>query len=91
MAEFLDNNNSLIKEELLTYYHFRASVLKHIKDRMESLKNSIQASEYDYCTTAGQVMELESLNAFIKEHGRHTETSKIAESTEKTNPTNTTN
>lgn len=91
MAEFLDNNDNLIKEELLTYYHFRASLIKHINDRMESIKTLVELSEYDYCTIAGQIKELENLNAFIKEHGRHTETSKIAESTEKTNPTNTTN
>jgi len=83
MAEFLDNNDNLIREELLTYYHFRANIIKYIKDRMETIKNTIKADEYDYCTTSGQLMELESLRAFIKEHGRHTEISKIAESTNK--------
>jgi hypothetical protein len=91
MAEFLDNNDNLIKEELLTYYHFRASLIKHINDRMESIKTLTQSTEYDYCTVAGQIRELENLNAFLKENARHTEVSKIAESTEKTNPTNTTN
>lgn len=83
MAEFLDNNENIIRGELLAYYHFRATIMEHINNRMETIKNTITLSEYDYCTTAGQIMELESLIAFLKEQTKPTEITKIMESTNK--------
>ena len=59
MVEFLDNNDNIIKEELMTYYHFRANLLKHINDRLNVLDP--KCSEYDYCTVQGQIKELHSL------------------------------
>jgi hypothetical protein len=85
MAEFLDNNDDRIRQEMLTYYRFRTNLLMYIGERLESLKNTIKSSEYDYCTNAGQLKELEHLDAFVREQGKHTEISKIAESTNKKN------
>jgi hypothetical protein len=81
MVEFLDNNDNIIKEELMTYYHFRANLLKHINDRLNVLDP--KGSEYDYCTVQGQIKELHSLLEFIKSEGRHTVLSKLTESIEK--------
>lgn len=86
MVDFLDNDNNIIKEELMTYYHFRASLLKHINDRLSALNPT--GSEYDYCTMQGQIQELNSLLDFVKSEGRHTVLSKTAESTNKVNKTN---
>lgn len=84
MAEFLDNNDNIIKEELMTYYHFRANLLKHINDRIDVLDPS-NGTEYDYCTTQGQLKELKSLLEYVKTQGRNTLVSKLTESTNKTN------
>jgi hypothetical protein len=84
MAEFLDNNDNIIKEELMTYYHFRANLLKYINGRIDAL-NPSNGNEYDYCTTQGQLKELNSLLDYVKSQGRNTVISKITESTNKTN------
>lgn len=84
MAEFLDNNDNIIKEELMTYYHFRANLLKHINDRLDML-DPTKGSEYDYCTVQGQLKELKLLLEYVKTQGRNTLISKLTESTNKTN------
>jgi hypothetical protein len=82
MAEFLDNNDNIIKEELMTYYHFRASLIKHINDRMDEInKVHNKGTEYDYCTAEGQMSELKLLLEFIKYTGRNTMITKQVEST----------
>lgn len=80
MVNFLDNDDNIIKEELLTYYHFRANLLTHLNRRLGELE--LKGSEYDYCTTQGQIKEINNLLEFVRSEGRHTLISKLAESTE---------
>jgi hypothetical protein len=81
MVNFLDNDDSIIKQELMTYYHFRANLLKHINDRLHAL--TPQGSEFDYCTIEGQIKELNNILEYVKSEGRHTVLSKLTESTNK--------
>jgi hypothetical protein len=80
MANFLDNDDNIIKEELLTYYHFRANLLTHLKSRLKVL--TFNGSEYDYCTVEGQIKEINNLLEFVRAEGRHTTISKLTESNE---------
>jgi hypothetical protein len=83
MVNFLDNDDSIIKEELMTYYHFRANLIKHINDRMDHLGEiHNKGTEYDYCKAEGQLAELQLLLEFIKYTGRNTMITKQIESTE---------
>lgn len=79
MVEFLENNENIIKEELMTYYKFRAELLQHINNRIEAVGNPT-GTEYDYCTQKGQLDELHNLLFFVKKYGRHTIISKQIES-----------
>lgn len=83
MVEFLDNNENIIKEELLTYYQFRATLINYVSNRLELLNSTKNTNEYDYCTQEGRIKELESLQEEIKKYGRHTVITKQIESTEK--------
>ena len=82
MVEFLENNENIIREELMTYYQFRASLIKHVNDRIDLLQKTKNSSEYDYCTQEGQIKELQSLLVAIRNYGRHTVITKQIESTE---------
>ena len=73
MAEFLDNREDRVRQEVLAHYQFKTNLLIYIGDRIETIKKDIKASEYDYCTTSGQLMELDSLNAFLKSQSTQTE------------------
>jgi hypothetical protein len=73
MAEFLDNNEDRVREEILAHYRFKTNLLIYIGERIDKIKKDVKASEYDYCTTSGQLMELESLNAFLRDQSTQTE------------------